>query len=325
LAALVLSPSPGVFADAIYTVVDLGPSSLAHLNDAGQVAWTVAPFPGTNTARSFLYSGYGPDAGRVEVIPGSYTTVSAINGSGQVLGTLFEGGTSRAFVYDGGEARDIGTLGGRNTYATRINAAGQVAGTSETADGSQRAFLYRGGQLHDLGTLGGRESSVSDLNDRGQVTGSSRTANGEAHGFLYSGGRMHDLGTLGGTYGSYPTDINALGQVVGLSETASGESHTFLYSGGRIHDLGAPPRRDRLLAGRHQRRGPGPGPGARELFRLRRPLQRRPVPGPDPRGRAPAMRPPSMPRDRPWARPRSRTGRPTPSCSATGRCTTSTR
>src|SRR5512135_1438243 len=64
---------------------------------------------------------------------------------------------------------DLGTLGGRDSYARGINARGQVVGYvinySETIPGGyySHAFLYSHGTMTDLGTLGGSEASASGI------------------------------------------------------------------------------------------------------------------------------------------------------------------
>jgi probable HAF family extracellular repeat protein len=77
-------------------------------------------------------------------------------------------------------AFDIGSLGTGATYATAINASGQVTGNSVTKDGPYHAFVTQanGADMADLGTLpGGFNSYGFAINDKGQVTGKSDYAN----------------------------------------------------------------------------------------------------------------------------------------------------
>ena len=141
---------------------------------------------------------------------------------------------------------DLGTLGGyANSYATAINNAGQVAGSSWTDnnDDVYRATLWNGTTPTDLGTLGGtrRSSMANAINDAGQVAGWSGTANGSTHATVWNGTTATDLGTLGG-YSSEAFAINNAGQVVGWSYTADdprhpSSSHATLWNGTTATDL----------------------------------------------------------------------------------------
>jgi probable HAF family extracellular repeat protein len=176
---------------------------------------------------------------------------------------------SRAFLWEKGKLRDLGSLGGLESTAGAINGRGWIVGQADTTgkarygEPAEHAFLWQNGKMRDLGTLGGPESSVSALrgyedgfedvgaaiNERGQVVGQADTAAKDAggspipHAFLWENGRMRDLGTLGGKE-SGAVAINEGGQVVGQSETTSKGSdylfaHAFLWQNGRMRDLGS--------------------------------------------------------------------------------------
>ena len=85
---------------------------------------------------------------------------------------------------------DLGTLGGSSGSAYGINASGQTAGASMTAEGRFHAFFANGGNLQDLGTLGGGNSYGMALNDAGQLVGSAQTAAGYSMAFLWDGQQM---------------------------------------------------------------------------------------------------------------------------------------
>ena len=167
-------------------------------------------------------------------LPGdSYSTATAINGSGQVVGySYIDEGYQHAFLYENGQMKDLGTLpGGSWSEAYDINNSGQVVGVSGTSSG-QHAFLYENGQMVDLGTLPASHSypysRAYGINDSGQVVGDSEPS----HAFLYESGQMVDLndripsdsGVL-----QYARDINNEGQIVG-NGVHNGQRRAFLLT-----------------------------------------------------------------------------------------------
>lgn len=133
---------------------------------------------------------------------------------------------------NGLDMRDLGALGGIESWATGINNAGQVVGYFDVPGRATHAFItgHNGVGMRDLGTFGEVESWASGINDSGQVAGYFYRSEG-IHAFITSaeGVGMKDLGTL--TFGrdnSWAHGINDEGQVVGWSDTSGGARHAFI-------------------------------------------------------------------------------------------------
>jgi probable HAF family extracellular repeat protein len=198
-----------------------GTTSVAlAINEAGQVIGNSLIADGSTHA--FVWQA---DTMRdLGTLGGRGSVAVAINRSGLVVGaSATAGGDVHAFLWDGTVMRDLGTLGGKAslpgappegatdwrttivgfsigrlgdgqrlqfqpTYRRAINDAGQIVGTSVTANGETHAFLWEAGTMRDLGTLGGAYSDAAAINASGQVVGSSETASLVRHGYLYGPG-----------------------------------------------------------------------------------------------------------------------------------------
>ncbi|TCS39346.1 putative HAF family extracellular repeat protein [Paucimonas lemoignei] len=268
--ALTVLAAPSQAASGSYAFTDLGtlknqsPRPIVFetarafgINDSVQIVGdSITSFTGEPSNHAFLYNGGTmTDLGTL-MGPTSEASATgyAINNVGQIAGTSYVefGGNfaiNHAFIYSGGAMRDLGTLGGSNSYGYAVNNAGQLVGRSQasftpganprTDPAPYRAFLYSGGRMADLGTLGGSNSSAYGINTGGYVVGTSQVAGDAAtRAFVYRGGRMIDLGTLGGA-NSTAYGINDTGHIVGTSDLAgNNRSHAFFHDGSAMRDLG---------------------------------------------------------------------------------------
>jgi probable HAF family extracellular repeat protein len=250
-------------------MIDLGalspdlPSDATAINDRGWVAGlsqngVIDPATGAPEGRAVLWT-----ANRIinlGTLGGAESAATQINDRGQVLGfssndvpdpySMFGFPTqTRTFVWEDGQMRDLGTLGGPDSTPFSINNRGLVAGSSylssvpnpDTTVPTIDPFLWEKGKMIDLGTLGGTLGFAQGLNSRGQVIGvSALKGNQVSHPFVWSPEkrRMEDLGTLGGNNGS-ANWINDNGEVAGSADLPGSQAHhAFLWRAGRMIDLG---------------------------------------------------------------------------------------
>jgi probable HAF family extracellular repeat protein len=232
-------------------------------NNAGEVVGLsengrVDPLLGTPEGRAVLWN-KGGQIVNLGTLGGNQSLAAFINDRGQVVGFAANrrpdpfslnglGTQTRAFLWEKGSMRDLGTLGGPDADPSGgVNERGQVAGRSytnstpnaDTGIPTLDPFLWTNGTMVDLGTLGGTLGLALALNNRGQVAGLSNLAgNQTAHPFLWGQGKLTDLGTLGGSFG-IATWMNDAGEVVGGATTTADQAfHAFFWRNGAMTDLG---------------------------------------------------------------------------------------
>jgi len=129
-------------------------------------------------------------------------SVDAVNDAGRATGTLYADDNfpfDRAFIrFANSDVKELGTLGGDNSYGLFINSLGHVAGMSQTDSDEWHAFLHKGGIMHDLGAPGGERSRPIGLTNNGQTVIEAQYADGTRRVFIYGvdGTQTHDLNDL---------------------------------------------------------------------------------------------------------------------------------
>jgi probable HAF family extracellular repeat protein len=230
----------------VYANGQMTPTGGSGANDTPQGINSSGSVVGIDSNKPYIQTG----SQRTYIDTGTYGagTATGINDAGKVVVDLHPASDNfhaRAFLYANGKLTDLGTLGGDYTNATKINASGQIIGSSTTTtdmsanvEGNSHAFLWKNGVRTDLGTLGGTYSTALGINSAGTIVGASTTAGGNywsaTHAFLYQNGLMTDLNTavsnqLGWTL-TAATGINDLGQIAVSAVDASGKQGAFLLT-----------------------------------------------------------------------------------------------
>jgi probable HAF family extracellular repeat protein len=213
---------------------------------------------------------------------GGFSTPVALNDHNQVAGwseyydPQGQWLGARTVLWEGGVVRDLGSLGTDQegwgySYATDLNQAGRVVGSSRYFDGDSGEFLcdhavlWKDGTIKDLGTLGSNPwacSSALAINAADQIIGYGTSFDEEGnwrgvHAILWEGDAIKDLGTFGvdeweESY-SMPNGLNDAGEIVGFSTYSENGvamgNRAFIYRDGVMTDLNTlvPPEAGLLL------------------------------------------------------------------------------
>ncbi len=195
-----------------------GASQANGINTSGQVVgWA---YPGSRPQHAFLF-----ENGAVTDIGASFeggSIATDINEFGRVVGYYDAPGGFRPFLWVSGIPSDLGSLGGSNGGANKINLFGDVAGWSSYADNKPRPVIFRGSNIVELGTLGGNEGAAWGINDLGRAVGYSTTTDRRWHAFFSRGDELSNLADLNdlipaaaGVELIAATAIDDLGRIVG--------------------------------------------------------------------------------------------------------------
>jgi probable HAF family extracellular repeat protein len=185
---------------------------------------TVARIAATAALMSTLMARAGPytavDLGAQR--PGN-SYANALNNKGEVVGAIWDQGTSTATVWSGNSVISLSPRpGAESGFALGINDDGQVVGASyPMIGGSTHAMTWKGTTVTDLAPAGTDPQSYSyayDINRSGQIAGMANylSAPAGAHATVWSAGASSDISTT--RQRSEARAINNHGHVVGWSQ-----------------------------------------------------------------------------------------------------------
>jgi probable HAF family extracellular repeat protein len=199
---------------------------------------------------------------------GTFSLAGGINNRGDVEGysTLLGDEHVHAFFWQHGLMRDLGTLGGPNSFAIyRPSERGQVGGASDTAtpdplgedfcgNGNNLIclpFVWQKGVMTPLPTLTGNNGAADGFNNRGQVVGLAETATIdptcvetsqvlETKPVIWEDGEIEEeLPTFSEDPDGEAVAINDRGQAIGHSGTCIHPNlHAVLWQDGTAINLG---------------------------------------------------------------------------------------
>jgi probable HAF family extracellular repeat protein len=253
-----LGALPGELTNSVATSMNAEGIVIGH-SENGEID----PLTGTRELRAVLWRD-----GRIRSLGtfgGNQSLVGDINDHGQIvgyalnttpdpfswIGFFLESSNStqtRAFLWENGHKRDLGTLGGPDAAAGSVNERGEVIGISYTNSTPNpttglptvAAFLWRKGKMIDLGNFGGNLTGIAAINNRGQVIGTSNLPGDEFYDpFVWQDGKLIDLYTS--SVGGNPFTVYALndrGQAVGGGAFPDRPYDAYAWKDGVVTDLG---------------------------------------------------------------------------------------
>jgi hypothetical protein len=183
------------------------------INAAGEIA-------GYTLINSSLKHGFLRDADGQFVVfdpPGSISTEpEAINESGDIAGSFFDGQSARGFVRSwSGVFTVIDTPPGFLTDAHAINSHGDVVGDLiDLSSFTSHGFIYSQGTMQVIDVPGAISTSLLDINARGEAVGTARMQDATLAFSVSNQGEIQMI-DIPDAYGVFWVQLNNRGEIAG--------------------------------------------------------------------------------------------------------------
>lgn len=191
---------------------------------------------------------------------GISSSANAINDNGQIVGSSTNTDSSadhgviwnqrQTFPFDY-VPTDLGTLGGKASFAVGINNNGRIVGMAQNARGRFRPVVWNkvnNKYVASVLSCKAGNCTVAGINNNGQIVGQYTDFFGSTNGIVWTQRQRFPFdyvptGLTGGKFGS-ANGINDNGQIVGWTINAALDSHAVLWNKVNksyvITDLGTP-------------------------------------------------------------------------------------
>jgi probable HAF family extracellular repeat protein len=144
-----------------------------------------------------------------------------------------------AVIWSDDRITDLGTLGGRNSFANGINEAGVAVGYSEVHSASlvYHAFRFEAGFLDDLSARSPLRSAATAINAAGLIVGEAQRKSGVLGACYWSDDDLVELEGFGEGR-STAFGVNSAGIICGQAYLTENEAHAVLWIHDEMLDMG---------------------------------------------------------------------------------------
>jgi probable HAF family extracellular repeat protein len=200
------------------TVPGASDSTLTGINAHGQM---VGGYDDSKGSHGFLYD--GKNFTTLDFPNSIYTGPSAINSSGEVVGSFFGNNQIvHGFLYANGTFTQLDCPNSGASFASGINSSGEIVGSC-FYNSTYHGFLLSNKTYTAIDFPGAESTNANGINDEGAIAGDYTVDT--SHGFTYIGGVFTQVDIGGGAVATALNRITNAKNVIGYYEDSLGELH----------------------------------------------------------------------------------------------------